>query len=429
MTRRDLAAWLDYQQRIHPRSIALGLERVRAVSERLALPRPAPMVITVAGTNGKGSTVAMLDVALRAAGLATGRYTSPHLMRYNERVAVRGRAVDDASLIAAFERIEAARGEIALTYFEFGTLAALSVFAESNLDAVVLEVGMGGRLDAVNIVDPDVAVITTVDLDHCEFLGPDREAIGFEKAGILRARRPAVLGEFEPPRSVLAHAAAIGAVPVRRGIDFSIEPHSDGGATWTHRDGSRIVLPPLRLSAPCQLDNAATALAALHALRDRLGDACLAAAPAVAQAAPPGRLQRVIEAPEVVLDVGHNPQAARELARWLAQLPHRRNIAVFAALGDKDIGGIVAPLQASIDAWHVFGLDARSARGISGAELAERLRATLGTDARLAVHDNAGKAFDAARHAAGPADRILVFGSFLSVAAVCADAGLNAENA
>jgi dihydrofolate synthase/folylpolyglutamate synthase len=429
MTRRDLAAWLDYQQSINPRSIALGLERVRSVFERLVLPRPAPIVITVAGTNGKGSTVAMLDVALRAAGLATGRYISPHLMRYNERVAVRGRAVDDASLIAAFERIEAARGEIALTYFEFGTLAAVSVFAESNLDAVVLEVGMGGRLDAVNIVDPDVAVITTVDLDHCEFLGPDREAIGFEKAGILRARRPAVLGEFEPPRSVLAHAAAIGAVPVRRGIDFSIEPHSDGGATWTHRDGSRIVLPPLRLSAPCQLDNAATALAALHALRDRLGDACLAAAPAIAQATPPGRLQRVIEAPEVVLDVGHNPQAAREIARWLAQSPHRRTIAVFAALGDKDIGGIVAPLQASIDSWHVFGLDARSARGISGAELAERLRAILGTEARLAVHDSAGKAFDAARHATGPADRILVFGSFLSVAAVCADAGLNVENA
>src|SRR5690606_560710 len=227
MTRMTLVEWLAYIERQHPRSIEMGLERVRRVAASLGLGRPARRVVTVGGTNGKGSTVAFIEAIAREAGWRVGAYTSPHLLAYNERVRVDGIEADDAALVDAFEAVERARGDVALTYFEYGTLAALWLFERADLDLAILEVGLGGRLDATNLVDPDVAVITTVDLDHQEWLGGDREAIGFEKAGIARAWKPLVLGDDDPPSSVLRHAYAIGASAVRMGCDFFFEPAPD----------------------------------------------------------------------------------------------------------------------------------------------------------------------------------------------------------
>ncbi|MFP7725889.1 bifunctional tetrahydrofolate synthase/dihydrofolate synthase [Lysobacter sp. D1-1-M9] len=410
---RSLPDWLAYIERIHPRSIDMGLERIREVADRLHLGRPARRVVTVGGTNGKGSTVAFIEAITRAAGYKVATYTSPHLLAYNERVRIDGVDVGDAELVTAFEAIEAARGEVPLTYFEYGTLAALWLFERAQLDLAVLEVGLGGRLDATNLVDPDVAVITTVDLDHQDYLGQDREAIGLEKAGIARRWKPLVLGDDDPPSSVLRHAYAIGASAVRAGCDFFFERHDRGGWRW-HEIGHEIELPLPQLAAPAQLRNAATAIAALRALDLDLPDSAIGQG--VANAHVPGRLQRFeCDGVEVVVDVGHNPQAARELAAWLAATPVAgRTRAVFAALGDKDVAGVVAALQGRIDAWHVAGLADADARGTTADALVQRLAGTAAADARR--HSNVEHALAAARAAATPGDRILVFGSFRTAA-------------
>ena len=284
-----LADWLARLERQHPRAIDLGLDRVRAVHARLGLGRPARYVATIGGTNGKGSTVAFVEAIARAAGHRVGAYTSPHLLAFNERIRIDGADADDASIVEAFEAVEAARGEVSLTYFEVATLAALWLFERAGLDLAVLEVGLGGRLDATNIVDPDVAVITTVDLDHQDWLGPDVEAIGFEKAGIARAWTPLVLGDDDPPSSVLRHAWAIGAKALRIGCDFFVEPGEDG---WRWRDvGHAVDLPMPGLAAPAQLRNAAVAIAALRALDLPVDDGALRAG--VADARLTGRLHRI----------------------------------------------------------------------------------------------------------------------------------------
>src|SRR5579859_454571 len=263
---RTLDEWLSYQERVNVRSIELGLDRVRAVWQRMGAQPPARRVITVGGTNGKGSTVAMLEAMLTAGGQRVGCYTSPHLLRYNERIRIEGREAGDEALVASFERIEAARGEIPLTYFEFGTLAALDLFARAGLDVAVLEVGLGGRLDAVNIIDADVAVVTTVDLDHMDWLGPDRDRIGVEKAGIARAGRPVIVGEADPPLGLLQALERIGARVERAGVDFSVQREATGWR-WAHRDGTAWALPDPALAAPVQYANAAASVAALHALQ------------------------------------------------------------------------------------------------------------------------------------------------------------------
>src|SRR5689334_14959058 len=297
----DLAGWLDYQQRVHPRAIELGLDRVRAVWQRLGAPRPAPCVITVGGTNGKGSTVAFLEAMLRADGKRVGAYTSPHLLRYNERVRIDGIDADDATLIEAFDRIETARGDIALTYFEYGTLAALMLFASTKLDVALLEVGLGGRLDAVNIIDADVAIVTTVDIDHQDWLGNDRDSIGREKAGIFRAGRPAIIGDSNAPRGLLEAAEHVGADVRIAWRDFSMRTMCHG---WHWRSGdSDLALPFPALEAPCQTENAAAAIAALYALRDRLGWDVRAIARGVADARIGARVQRFASAPELIVDV------------------------------------------------------------------------------------------------------------------------------
>ncbi|MBE5316005.1 MAG: bifunctional tetrahydrofolate synthase/dihydrofolate synthase [Xanthomonadales bacterium] len=402
----DVDAWLDHQLRLHPKNIEMGLERVRPVAEALGVLRPAARVLTVAGTNGKGSTVAMLEAVCRAAGLRCGAYTSPHIERYHERIRIGGRDVEDADLIAAFEAVEAARAGVSLTFFEFGTLAALWLFTRAALEVVILEVGLGGRLDAVNLVDADIALLTTVDLDHMEWLGPTREHIGREKAGVFRSGRPALIGEREPPLSVLEHAATIGARLERRGLDFDIEAVADG---WAYRDAQGALrLPRPQLAAPAQFDNAALATRALRLLG--LPDAAIAAG--IAGAAPRARLQRIEGVPEVVLDVGHNPQAARQLAAWLEAHP-KPTIAVFAALADKDIEGVVAPLQHAIARWHLGGLDVVG-RSQSAEALAERvMRAAV--HARLHLHEHVDTALRAALAEAGADARVLVFGSFHTV--------------
>lgn len=409
----QLPGWLDYIEQQHPKSIEMSLDRVREVSVRMNLEKPAKHVITVGGTNGKGSTVAFIESIARAAGLKVGSYTSPHLFRYNERVRIDGEEAGDASLVAAFEAVEAARGETTLTYFEFGTLAALWLFQQSALDLVVLEVGLGGRLDAVNIVDPDVAVITTVDIDHTDWLGEDREAIGGEKAGIARPWKPLVLGEIDSPSSVLRHAYVIGANAIRLGSDFFHEPIDQDHWRW-REVGAELELPNPLLAAPVQRANAATAIAALRALDIEIPTDAFARG--VATANVPGRLQRFdLQGVPVVVDVAHNPQAARELAQWLQAEPVAGvTRAVFAALSDKDVEGVVAVLQNEVAHWHLAGLADAGARGQSVEVLAQRLAASAaGNGSRDATID---AALQAARAAAQPGDRLLVLGSFHTAA-------------
>jgi dihydrofolate synthase/folylpolyglutamate synthase len=432
---KTLAEWLDYQQQIHARGIDMGLDRVREVWRRMGAPRPAPLVVTVGGTNGKGSTVAFLEAMLRAGGMRTGAYTSPHILRYNERVRVNGAEVDDASLVAAFERIEAARGGTTLTYFEFGTLAAFDVFARAGLDVALLEVGLGGRLDAVNIVDADCAIVVTVDLDHMEYLGPDRESIGREKAGIFRPGTPAIVGETDPPQSLLDHARGIGAHVEVLGRDFGWEPQIDA-LRWWHRDpdqsryvareeecGAQILLEgELALEGAFQYHNAATAIAALQALGDRVcWDTSALGKEGYSFRSEPllqGRLQHLASRPDLVVDVGHNPQAARALARWLDRHPVQGETrAVFGALADKDVEGVAAALGARVGHWYLAGLEDESPRGETVERLAARVRSAL-PDAICTGYPGIHAALAAARADAAADDRVIAFGSFHLVAPV-----------
>ena len=411
----DLSQWLEYIQRQHPESIELGLDRVREVATRLGLGRPAAQVITVAGTNGKGSTVAFIEAIARAGGWKVGAYTSPHLLRYNERVRIEAEEVADDALVAAFAVVEAARGDTPLTYFEFGTLAALWLFQRASLDLVVLEVGLGGRLDAVNLVDADVAVVTTVDIDHTGWLGSDRESIGREKAGIARAWKPLVLGEVDPPSSVLRHAYAIGANAIRLGSDFFHEPVD--AAHWRWREvGAELRLPAPRLAAPPQRANASTAIAALRALPRALPEAAFAQG--VATATLPGRLQCLQrDGVEIVLDVAHNPQAARELAAWLRRRSPAPTVAVFAALADKDAAGMVQALAGQVGHWYLAGLE-QAGRGQDVEHLVARLDGTVAGVATGVSSGDARVADALARAiaAVAPGGRVLVFGSFHTVA-------------
>lgn len=414
----SLADWLAYIERQHPSAIAMGLERVREVAQRMKLPKIAQHTIIVAGTNGKGSTVAFIEAIARAAGLRVGAYTSPHLLRYNERVRIDGVEASDADLAVAFQAVESARvaqgDAIALTYFEYGTLAALWLFAAQKLDLAVLEVGLGGRLDAVNSVDADASVITTVDLDHQEWLGTDRESIGREKAGVARAFRPLILGEDDPPASVLRYAYAIGAQAIRAGCDYFFETVDD--SHWRWRDvSSAISLPMPQLAAPSQLRNAACAIAALRSLPVSIGKA--AHAQGVRQARLPGRLQRIQRAQiDVYLDVAHNPQAARELAQWLRLHPiNGRTLVVYAALGDKASAAVVAALELDVDAWWLAGLEDAGPRGLPVEAFMQRLAGTAAE--RASTHAHVADALANALQVAHPGDRIVVFGSFHTVAA------------
>ena len=413
-----LAAWLAYLETLHPKSIALGLERVRTVQARLGTATAAPVVI-VAGTNGKGSTSALLEAMLHSAGYRTALYTSPHLVRYNERVRLDGVEVADDDLLAAFGVVEDARlagpAPVPLTYFEFGTLAALWLFGRANPDVLVLEVGLGGRLDAVNLVDPDVAVVTGVDLDHMDYLGPTREDIGREKAGIFRAGRPALCADMDPPVSLVAHAQAVGAELLLLGRDYGYVAEDRQWRYWGP-GGQRFGLPVPALRGAYQLANAATAFAALDLLHARLPVEIGARRQGLVAVELPGRFQVLPGRPTTVLDVAHNPHAARALAATLGTMGfHPTTYAVFGMLADKDIGGVVDAVRGRVDVWHVGTLP--GPRGAAADALASVLRAHGVADAAIRRFDDVGAALAAARGEAGEADRIIVFGSFLTVAA------------
>lgn len=417
MTPRTLDEWLRFVERQHPQAIALGLERVAAVRARMNLGFACPL-LTVGGTNGKGSTAAMLEAILRAGGYRTGLYTSPHLARYNERVRIAGVEAADEALAEGFAAVEAARGGIPLTYFEFGTLAAAWLFARERLDAVVLEVGLGGRLDAVNIFDPDCAVLTSIGLDHVEYLGPTREDIGREKAGIFRAGRPAVVGDPEPPASVLEAAASLGARLRLFGRDYGARAQGEQWLYWSLA-GRRATLAHPALRGAVQLRNAATAIAALETLRERLPLGMDAVRRGLAQVALPGRFQVLPGRPRIILDVAHNPQAAAVLAENLGAAGYApRTLAVFGMLRDKDIAGVVRAVAPRIERWHLASLG--GARGADAEALTSAL-AQAGVHAPAIRHASVADALAGARSEAGADDRIVVFGSFLTVAAAMAE--------
>ncbi|MHB1187499.1 bifunctional tetrahydrofolate synthase/dihydrofolate synthase [Thiobacillus sp.] len=410
----SLADWLARLEQLHPSAIELGLDRVRRVKDALGLAPAFPLII-VGGTNGKGSTCAYLEAILSAAGYTTGLYTSPHLLRYNERVRIAGAEASDADLVAAFEKIDAARGAISLTYFEFGTLGAMLQFIDAGVDVVILEVGLGGRLDAVNVFDADVAIVTSVDLDHMDYLGDTREQIGFEKAGIYRAGRPAICADPAPPASLLEHARHIGADLHCVNRDFSARREGDH---WVYR-GPNTTWPGLPLPAMAgafQLRNAAAAVMALEAVRERLPVSEQAICQGLIAARAPGRFQRIARAPDVILDVAHNPEAARALAATLREQPVAgRTLAVVGMLADKDAAGVFAALHNDIDAW--WTCTPESPRAQDAAALAAVLRDHAG-DAPVSVQPDVNMALAEARGAVREGDRILVFGSFYTVAAV-----------
>jgi dihydrofolate synthase/folylpolyglutamate synthase len=407
MIHRTLTEWLAWQEGLNPKGIELGLERVRQVWAALGAPTVAPTVISVAGTNGKGSVVAYCDAILRAAGYRVGTYTSPHLQRYNERIHVDGGEVSDAALCEAFSAIDAARGTVPLTYFEFGTLAALWLFSRARLDAAVLEVGLGGRLDAVNLVDADVALVSSIDLDHQEWLGNDRDSIGYEKAGIFRAARTAVCGDPEPPPRLVAHADAIGARLQLAGRDFRVLRHGD---QWDFEApaGVRRGLPMPGMRGRHQLANAATALAGLSALTARLPVDQRAVREGLLSARVPGRMELFPGDPAWLLDVAHNPHAARALAATLAdQYVAGRTLAVLGMLADKDAAQVVGALAGQVDHWLLVGTE--GPRGMSARQLRERLPARLSCE----LHADVAAAMQSARTQAHSGDRLLVLGSFL----------------
>jgi dihydrofolate synthase / folylpolyglutamate synthase len=413
---RTLEEWLAHQERVHPSAIDLGLERLERVLERLEWSQPSVPVVTIAGTNGKGSVAAYSTAILRAAGYRVGTFTSPHLRSYRERIRVDGAPVGEAPLLRAFERIEeacaggSAGGLISLTFFEYNALAAFLVFEAARLDAWVLEIGMGGRLDAVNVVDPSVAVVVSIGLDHQEFLGGTLEAIALEKAGIFRAGTPAVLGSRDMPAALGRHAQALGAPQKRLGREYDFTRQA---GLWRYR-GTRWDLPDLpapALAGEVQFANAAAALAALEELEPKLPAGAIARG--LREARLTARFQLIDGRPGWILDVAHNPDAARILAENLkASRTGGRTLAVCGILADKDAGGIAAELDAAIDEWWLAATE--GARGTSGEALAARMAPRLRAPVHVAADVAAGCA--EALRAAQDADRIVVFGSFHTVA-------------
>ena len=399
----------------------MGLDRVHAVWEKMGKPQ-APINITVGGTNGKGSTCAMLEAILNIAGFKTGFYSSPHLVHFNERVRLDRQSASDADLIKAFEAVEQARATITpsvpLTYFEYVTLAALWIFARENLDVAILEVGMGGRLDAVNIVDADASIVVSVDLDHQSYLGDTIEKIGLEKAHIYRAGRPAIFADVNPPQSLLAFAAEIGADLRLLNRDYRYSK-MEGQWQFLGRDSARHSLPFPALRGGYQLKNASAALAALEALHDKLPVAQNHIKRGLLEVEWPGRMQVLAGRPTVVLDVAHNPHAARALQDALGTMGYFENtVAVFGMLKDKDIDQVIDIIKGRIDFWCVAGLEKTAGeRGATSAMLAQKLVAH-GVEGKCSQHIDIKSAFAAARERASQNDRILVFGSFYTVADV-----------
>jgi len=415
---QDLQGWLEFIEQQHTRAIDLTLDRVVQVASALGIAKSCP-IITVGGTNGKGSTCMMLEAILSAAGYRVGTYTSPHLLRYNERVRIAGSAAGDAALSEGFAAVERARGQVPLTYFEFGTLCAWAVFARAGVEALVLEIGLGGRLDAVNVFEPDCSVLTSVGIDHVEYLGPTREDIGWEKAHIFRPLRPAICSDPDPPRTVLELADTMEADLWLREQDFGCAGDGHQWRFWS-RHGSRAGLAYPALRGESQLLNASAALAALEALRDRLPVTAGDVRRGLSDVRLPARFQVLPGRPVVILDVAHNPEAASVLAANLdAMGAFPRTFAVIGMLSDKDMEGVARIIGPRVDRWFAGTLP--GPRGASADALAAAVERGDGMTP-IERHDSIDAAFAAATGQARENDRIVCFGSFLTVAAILARA-------
>jgi dihydrofolate synthase/folylpolyglutamate synthase len=407
-----LQDWLQWQEQLHPQEIDLGLERVALVASRLGLDEPSCKVITVAGTNGKGSSLAMLESIYREAGYRVGLYTSPHLFEYNERIRINGRLIDDPSLCQAFAAIDEARAETSLSYFEFGTLAALWCFNQHELDIILLEVGLGGRLDAVNLVDADVALITSIDIDHVDWLGHDREVIGLEKAGIMRSGRPAIISDPEPPAQMLEFAQNLGAELMCLGVDYHFQR---GSEDWSWAAGvntlEHLAFPGL--GGEFQFNNASGVLMAIQFLQRDLPVSVEVISLGLSQTRVMGRLMVVQERPRVLFDVAHNPQGARALSTYLAENPvQAATHVVIGIMADKDIHGLLDSLCTQVSSWHVCAPD------VSRSMPSDQLKIAVGQVCGGEVNSYASvaNAFDAALKVAAQEDQIVVMGSFFTVA-------------
>jgi len=425
MSEKSLEEWLAWQSSLHSVEVELGLERCRHVAARMAWPARAFSLLTVGGTNGKGSAVAYLEAILGAAGYRTGAYTSPHLLRYTERVRVAGSEVAEQTLCRAFARVEQARGSVPLTYFEFGTLAAMDVFYGADCDAVILEVGLGGRLDAVNLFDADAALVTTVAVDHTDWLGSEREQIGWEKAGIFRPGHPAICGDPHPPERLQQVASGIGAPLYVAGRDFA---YTAGEDIWSWRGENTAIgpLPYPRIRGRGQLGNAAAVLMMLKVMEARLPIGNEAIRQGLASATLPGRLQVLGGPVERILDVAHNPEAAAELAAFLRERPCLgRTHALLAMLMDKDRVGVARELATGVDDWYLATLDV--SRGAGAEALAGDVSAA-GAAGRILSFADVASAYHAVMKAACAGDRVVVFGSFHTVAQVLQlESGLNLD--
>ena len=426
---RSLSEWVQIVEGLHPKNIEMGLDRIRVVKERLGIHFNCPVII-VGGTNGKGSTSAMLQMIYREAGYKTGLYSSPHIHFFNERMKIDGKMVDDETLVHYFEVIEEVRGDVLLTFFEFTTLVALKLFADSNLDVLVLEVGLGGRLDAVNLIDADVAIVTNVAIDHVEYLGDTREKIGFEKAGIYRQGQSAFYGDIDPPESLLKHAGSIGANLKVFGRDYRFK--TDGNH-WDYQGekSSCAGLVPPSLKGNTQIHNATTVVAAVEALHHRLPVDADAIGRGIVRTELPGRFQILQNEPSVILDVAHNPHAAAVLAKNLKDMgPFHATHAVFGAMSDKDIDGVIELMKGCIDRWYVTDLP------LPRAATAEALKQKLisagvtrgKTNQCISVYHNAADAMTSAKNNAQKNDRIVAFGSFWVVTGVTEEGDLNPTN-
>ena len=413
----NLAAWLDYIEALHPKSIAMGLDRVNVVKQRLNLNPQFPIVI-VAGTNGKGSTCAMLEHIYHAAGYSVGTYSSPHLLRYNERVRINSQEVTDEDLVKAFVAVEQARQDTELTYFEYGTLAAVWHLMQKQVDVAILEVGLGGRLDAVNVFEPDSTIVTSIDLDHMEFLGDTRECIGAEKAGVFRVNIPAICGDENPPNSLIEYSNRIGAPLKLIGRDFKVEADKE---SWTYRADQFSIehMPMPALIGDFQLNNAACVLTAIQSLQYLLPVQVDAIETGLKTVKLAGRFQSWSNNPDIILDVAHNPHAAKSLAINLKQSRHQgKTIAVFAMLADKDITGVIQALSSEIDAWYVSTID--NIRGAAASSLSKMILDTL-PSAEVKIFNQVVDAFHQACIDANENDRIITLGSFFTVAEVMQD--------
>ncbi len=414
-----LSEWLEWQETLHSQKIELGLERIEEVARAMGLSAPKYKTIVVAGTNGKGSTVSILESIYHQAGYRVGAYTSPHLLRYNERIRVKQQNIDDDSLCNAFHKVDKARGDTSLSYFEFGTLAAMQIFSESDLDVAIYEVGLGGRLDAVNILDGDVAIVTSIGIDHVQWLGSTRESIGFEKAGVFRKNRPAICGDDNPPNTLVEYAESLAAELLLINKDFSYQIKNDDSWSFSYENLHWEGLPKPGLYGEKQIGNAATALVAIHHIDEKLPITREYVDQGLSNISLPGRFQRIDGPCEIILDVAHNLDSASVLVDNLRKLkPATKTFAVFAVLADKDVCGIVECVGGEIDEWHISQLD--SDRALDKESLEKQLDNCC-HDCVIYSHSSISQAYKSALKSVDESMRIVVFGSFLTVAEVLSE--------